>query len=141
MEFTLNSAICICKHLTTGLSWLNCKSSESVNEDVVNCHGSSWRKATANCEVNMKNFILILSLCGGIFSSSLTFAGEQEPVNCKKSESRAKFEERVKKLATEHCGKVKFKNLHMSSAPITIDKDPLPCRCCAHVRIKENRIF
>lgn len=72
----------------------------------------------------MKNLILILSMCGGIFSSSRVFAGEQEPVNCKKSESRAKFEVRAKKLATEHCGKVKFKNLYLSSAPITIDKDP-----------------
>ena len=71
----------------------------------------------------MKNLILIFSICGEIFSSA-AWAGEQEPVNCRKSESRAKFEERAKKLATEHCGKVKFKNLHMSGAAVTIDKDP-----------------
>ena len=68
----------------------------------------------------MKTLILFLS----IFSASFTFAGEQEPVNCKKSESRAKFETRAKKLATEHCGKVKYKNLQISSSALTIDKDP-----------------
>ncbi|MCM2353088.1 MAG: hypothetical protein NDI63_05670 [Pseudobdellovibrio sp.] len=72
----------------------------------------------------MKNLILILSICGGFFSSSLAFAGEQEAVNCKKQASLESFSKRAKKLAAEHCGKVKFSNLHLSSAPITIDKDP-----------------
>lgn len=72
----------------------------------------------------MKNLIFILSMCGGIFSSSLTFAGEQEAVNCKKQTNLASFAKRAKKLATEHCGKVKFTNLNLASAPITIDKDP-----------------
>lgn len=72
----------------------------------------------------MNNLIFIFSVCCGIFSSLLTFAGEQESVNCKKIQNRAKFEERAKKLAAEHCGKTKFKNLHISSTPLTIDKDP-----------------
>ena len=71
----------------------------------------------------MKNLILILSICSGVFSS-FALAGEQEAVDCKKSEKRAKFEAQAKKLAAEHCGKSKFKNLNISSTPLTIDKDP-----------------